>query len=171
MNAISPAPKQHRVTRDGRRLGRYGTAARIAVAVGLLYLAGAADGLPWDVDWYDPIVAFLALPAATLALGLLARHHTTRPIRWTGPLGHAINCVLIVALVWIPYTSAGAVLFYAATMLVAAWRGQPGCEITLISNALLRRDDQVGCPLFFPIDAAEAKHRTRRPGRPAAATD
>jgi hypothetical protein len=55
-----------------------------------------------------------------------------------------------------PYTSGGATLFYATTMLLAAWRGQPGCEITVISNAVLQRDDQVGCPVFFLIDAAES---------------
>ena len=33
---------------------------------------------------------------------------------------------------------------------------QPGCEATVISNAILGRDDQIGCPLFPPIDEAEA---------------
>jgi hypothetical protein len=26
---------------------------------------------------------------------------------------------------------------------------------------ILGREDQIGCPTFSPIDAAEAKHRTR----------
>jgi hypothetical protein len=62
-----------------------------------------------------------------------------------------------------PYTSGGAVLFYGATLLVAAWRGQPGCEATVVSNLILGRDDQIGCPTFSPIDAAEAR-RARRSG-------
>ncbi len=65
-----------------------------------------------------------------------------------------------------PYTTEAATLFYATTMLVAAWRGQPGCELTLVSNWILRRDDQVGCPIFWPIDALEARHPI---GRAAAA--
>ena len=72
---------------------------------------------------------------------------------------------MIVALASNPYTGDAAALFYAATLLVAAWRAQPGCEVTVLSNWILRRDDQVGCPMFAPVDAAEARHRRRRPGR------
>jgi hypothetical protein len=57
----------------------------------------------------------------------------------------------------IPYTAGGAALFYGATLLVAAWRGQRGCESTVISNLILRRDDQVGCVFFLPADEAEAR--------------
>jgi hypothetical protein len=154
-----------------RRIGPAGTAARVAVGLALLYIAGAADGLPWDVSWYDPVLGLVALPAITVVLGLIARRRDARPVRFTGPLGHLLNCAVIVALIVNPYTGGGATLFYAATIFVASWRGQPGCESTVISNVVLRRDDQVGCPLFFPVDAAEAKHRTGRTGRPAAAHD
>jgi hypothetical protein len=44
-------------------------------------------------------------------------------------------------------------------MLIAAWRGQSGCEITVIPNVLLRRDDQIGCPTLSLIDDAEARLR------------
>jgi hypothetical protein len=43
--------------------------------------------------------------------------------------------------------------------------------MTVLSNWILRRDDQVGCPIFSPIDAVEARHRTRRTGQPVAAHD
>jgi hypothetical protein len=76
-------------------------------------------------------------------------------------VGHAVDCALIVALVVNPSTLTGAAMFYGAAMLVGAWRGQAGGESTVISNVILRRDDQVGCPLFWPIDAAEATHRTQ----------
>jgi hypothetical protein len=75
----------------------------------------------------------------------------------------AVNCVLIVALVANPYTAGGALLFYGAMMLVAAARGQAGCEATVVSNWVLGRDDQVGCPTFTPIDAAETQIRGRSP--------
>jgi hypothetical protein len=42
-------------------------------------------------------------------------------------------------------------------MLVAAIRGYAGCEILAISNWLLRRDDQLGCVVLSPIDAAERR--------------
>jgi hypothetical protein len=154
-----------------RRIGPAGTALRVIVAAGLLYLAGAADGLSWDAKWYDPALGLLALPALTVLLGLAARRYAARPLRFTGRLGPALNCAVIVALLANPYTSGAAALFYAATLLVAAWRGQPGCEVTVLSNSLLRRDDQVGCPIFAPIDAAEARHRSRRPGRALATHD
>jgi hypothetical protein len=68
-----------------------------------------------------------------------------------------LNCLVIVGLLSDAYTTGGAELFYGATLLVASWRGQPGCEATVVSNWLLERDDQVGCPIFSPIDRAEAR--------------
>jgi hypothetical protein len=154
-----------------RRIGPAGTAVRVIVALGLVYLAGGADGLAWSVEWYDPLLGLVALPALTVLLGLAARRYASRPLRFTGPLGHALNCAVILALVANPYTGGAVALFYAAALLVAVWRGQAGCEVTVLSNWILRRDDQVGCPLFAPIDAAEARRRPRPPGRPAAAHD
>jgi hypothetical protein len=51
--------------------------------------------------------------------------------------------------------SDAALIFYGTTMLVAAGRGHPGCEVLAISNWVLGRDDQVGCLLFEPIDRRE----------------
>jgi hypothetical protein len=151
-----------------RRIGPAGIALRVIVGAGLLYVAGGADGLAWSVEWYDPVLGLVALPALTVLLGLAARRYAAKPLRFTGPGGHALNCAVMVALAANPYTGGAATLFYAATLLVAAWRGQPGCEVTVLSNWILSRDDQVGCPLFAPIDAAEARHR-RRLGRRLAA--
>jgi hypothetical protein len=151
-----------------RRIGPAGTTLRVLVAAALVYLAGAADGLPWSIAWSDLMLGLIALPALTVMLGLTARRYARRPLRFTGPVGHAVNCLVIVALVANPYTGGAAALFYAATLLVAAWRAQPGCELTVVSNWLLRRGDQVGCPLFAPIDAVEARRRSRQPTRAAA---
>src|SRR5215207_5353947 len=121
------------MTDTKRRIGAAGTALRVIVGLGLLYLAGAADGLPWSVGWYDPVLGLVALPALTVLAGLAARRYAAKPIRFTGPAGHALNCVAIVALVLNPYTGGAVTLFYGATVLVAAWRGQPGCEVTVLS--------------------------------------
>jgi len=51
-------------------------------------------------------------------------------------------------------------LFYGASMLLAAVRGDAGCEVLAVSNWLLGRDDQIGCLVFWPIDRAE-RRRTR----------
>jgi hypothetical protein len=47
-------------------------------------------------------------------------------------------------------TSDAALLFYGASMLLAAARGYAGCEVLALSNWLLRREDQIGCPVFAP---------------------
>ena len=54
-------------------------------------------------------------------------------------------------------TSDAALLFYGASMLLSAARGYAGCEVLAVSNWLLRRDDQVGCLVFSPIDQLERR--------------
>jgi hypothetical protein len=148
--------------RDTKRgIGPIGTASRVAVGVALLLLAGWSGGLSWGLDWYDPIVGIIGLPAVTLAGGLVARRCAHGPLRLTGPLAICVNCLVIAGLILFPYTNGGALLFYGATLLVAAWRGLPGCEATVISNLILGRDDQIGCPAFSPIDAAEARRGSK----------
>jgi hypothetical protein len=111
------------------------------------------------------------LPVLTVLLALAGRRYTAEPLRLTGPAGHTLNCAVMVALAMNPYTGGAAALFYGTTLLVTAWRGQPGCEVTVVSNWILGRDDQVGCPLFAPIDALEARQRMRRIRAPVAAHD
>ena len=151
----------------GRGIGAAGTASRALVGAALLYLAGGAGGLSWGIAWYDAAIGLIALPAVMVAVGLAARRHARGPVRFTGPLAICLNCAVIVVLVANRFTGPGAELFYGVTLLVAAWRGQPGCEATVLSNAVLRRDDQIGCPLFSPLDAWEARHREGTAG-PAA---
>ena len=150
------------MTTKRRGIGPVGTALRVATGLGLLYLAiGAGGPSTWGVEWYDPVIGFVGLPALTLLLGLAARRFAERPVHFDGPLGTALNVIVIVALVANPYTGGGATLFYGATLLVAAWRGQAGCEVTVLPNLILGRDDQIGCPTLSPIDAAEAHLRRR----------
>jgi hypothetical protein len=71
----------------------------------------------------------------------------------------ASSAKIFVPLIFIPATAGAAFLFYGSSMLIAGVRRNGGCEITALSNALLRRDDQVGCLLFAPIDIAESTMR------------
>jgi hypothetical protein len=139
-----------------RRIGPIGTTARLVVAAGLLYLA-LFDGARWGLEWYDAAVGLAVLPAAMLAIGLGARRYASGPVRFTGSAGTTANCLIIVALAVNPYTAGGAALFYGVTLIVAALRAQPGCEATVLSNWILGREDQLGCPVFSPIDQAEAR--------------
>lgn len=147
-----------------RRIGPIGTTARLVAAAGLLYLA-LFDGTSWGLEWYDAALGLAVLPAAVIAFGLAARRYGSGPVRFTGTAGTTANCVIIAALAVNPYTAGGAALFYGSTLLVAALRAQPGCEATVISNTMLGRDDQIGCPVFSPIDHAEARLAAREAAR------
>ena len=59
----------------------------------------------------------------------------------------------------------------STTLLVAVWRGQPGCESIVLSNWVLGRDDQIGCPIFTPIDEAEARVAARNGARVVAGSN
>jgi hypothetical protein len=146
-----------------RRIGPIGSTTRLIAATALLYLA-LFNGASWGLRWYDAVLGLVLLPALILTLALVARHRGTDAIRFTGAAGTMLNCAVIVALLANPYTASGAALFYGLTLIAAAWRAQPGCEATVISNWILRRDDQIGCPTFSPIDHAEARraNRTKR---------
>jgi hypothetical protein len=147
------------MTTTKRQIGPIGTAARVVSGLGLLYLAGGASIASWSTEPQDAVVGLIALPALMIGIGLAARRYARGPIHFTGQLGVAINLAVIVALVGNDFTGGGATIFYATTLLVAAWRGQAGCEATVISNLVLGRDDQIGCPTLTPIDAAEAHLR------------
>jgi hypothetical protein len=144
-----------RVPRTTRRIGTIGTASRVVVALGLLYLA-LADSGSWGLAWHEAALGLVAFPALMVGVGLAARRYARGPVRFTGPLGLGLYTAVIVALVMIDYTASAAALFYGVTLLVAAWRAQPGCEATVLSNGILGRDDQIGCPTFTPIDELEA---------------
>lgn len=111
---------------------------------------------------HDLILGLVVFPAVMAAVGLIGRRYARRPLRFTGPLGLLANTAVIVALFVTPYTAGAAALFYGTSLLIAARRALPGCEATVVSNLLLHRDDQIGCPTFTPIDALEARSHSRR---------
>lgn len=143
-----------------RRIGPVGTWSRATVGAGLVAVGFLGTIRPSGVTWYQVVAGLVALPLLMVGLGAVLGHYRSRPLRLTGPLGTCLNCAVIVALSSNNVTGPAVELFYGATLLAAAWRGQPGCEATVISNLLLGRHDQVGCPLFSPIDHAERRHRT-----------
>jgi hypothetical protein len=153
-----------------RRIGPIGTASRALAGLALIYLALSDGGrLSWDLRWYEVALGLGALPAVMLVIGLAAGRLAGRPVRFTGPLALAVNAALGVALFANEYAAGGAALFVGTTLLVAAWRAQPGCELTVLSNSILRRDDQIGCFVFTPIDEAEARLTARSRQRRAQA--
>jgi hypothetical protein len=153
-----------------RDIGPVGAATRVLTGLALLYIAGGASIASWGIETEDAVIGLIALPAVMIGVGLVARRYADGPIRFAGPLGIALNLTVIAALIANGYTGGGATIFYGTTLLIAAWRGQAGCEGTAISNWILGRDDQIGCPMFTPIDELEAHIQRRRAqhGRPLA---
>lgn len=154
--------------RGGRAIGTWGAAARVAVGAAMLgsVLYGHAARGWHPMAWLLGLVVF---PGLVVAAAWWRARHQPAPLRAVGPLGHAANAAVFLALylTWwyappVDVLSDAALLFYGVSMLVAAARGYAGCEILAVSNWLLRRDDQIGCAPFGPIDAWETRHTGRR---------
>ena len=153
-----------------RNIGPIGTATRIVLGT-VLFVFGAIGAriivvhgaLQLEIDWAGLAVGLIAYPALILAFQWARSRRTQSPLEATGVLATVINVVVtlgivIVTIYYLPAVSflgTGALVFYGASMLLAAWRGYAGCEILAVSNWLLRRDDQVGCLWLSPVDVFE----------------
>lgn len=160
------------MTVEGRVIGVWGTTARVVVGaamVGSVVYGHAARG--WHLSAW--LLGLLVFPAVVLAGMWWRARRRPAPLRALGPVWDAVSLAVFLAL-WLTWWYAPAVdvlsdaalVFYGGSMLVAAVRGYGGCEVFAVPNWLLRRDDRVGCALFLPIEAAEA----RRVEQPATAT-
>jgi hypothetical protein len=148
--------------RGRRRIGAIGAAARLLVGLALLgsVLQGQLlDGPFRPASWLLGLVGF---PVALLGWQWWRARRDRPRLVATGPVGHMLNMAVFLALYLTPwyapslrFTSDAALLFYGASMLLAALRGYAGCEVLALSNWLLRRDDQVGCMVFWPVDRLE----------------
>ena len=131
-----------------RQIGPWGTTARAVVGAGLLAVASKVG-----VDAGSVLLGLVGLPAG-FGLALAVRGRQAPPLRLEQPGWHCVNIGIGLAL--FSLAPIAAMLFYGASMLVAAWRGIGACEIFAISNWLRGRDDRLGCPLFLPVDAMES---------------
>ena len=150
--------------RQGRRIGPAGTIAR-AVVGGALVGAVVWGHVRSGIDAGAWLIGLGVFPGLTIVWQRWrAGRNPTRLVWFSGPWGHVLTFAVFVALylTWwyapaVSVLSDAAMLFYGTTMLVAAARGYAGCEVLAISNWVLRRDDQVGCLLFEPIDRVERR--------------
>ena len=151
-------------TPQRRAIGPVGTAGRILVGLGLLYIGLFDVPFEWGLAWHEALLGLLGFPAVTIFGVLLWKElaGTSTAIRATGQLGLCFATGVIFALFAVPFTEAATALFLGSTLILAAMRGYAGCEVTAISNWLLRRDDQVERLVFSPLDEAEA-HFSRSP--------
>jgi hypothetical protein len=154
----------------GRQIGVIGTTVRIVLGVVLLSF-GALGGRFVLVAWRPQLhleTASLAIGLVVLPLALTAWQwrrirRDPSPISATGAGATTLNIVVFALLVStarvppISFLGFAALIFYGASMLLAAARGYAGCEVLAASNWLLRRDDQIGCLVLSPIDQMERR--------------
>lgn len=135
-----------------------GTVSRVLVG-GLMVVGAVAQQLGVG-EW---LLGAVVMPGLFLGWQWIRAGRDPRPIRATGPVGHAVTVLAFLALFLTPVyapplsvTSGVALIFFGGSMLVAAVRGYRGCEVLAVSNWILGRNDQVGCVLFSPIDRLES---------------
>ncbi len=151
MTSSTPANRE-------RAIGVIGTIARVCVGLAFIYLAVTDFGVPeWELAWQGPVLGLVVFPAALLLFQAVRLRFTNETLNATGGLGFCLNLAAGAVLFIIDFTREAALLFYGASLLLAAARGYAGCEILAITNWVLRRDDQVGCVVFSPVDAVEAR--------------
>ncbi|MGH3461609.1 MAG: hypothetical protein ACRDP9_09050 [Kribbellaceae bacterium] len=151
------------------RLGPMGVSARVLVG-GYLLWEVLGSPVPDRVDG-SLVLGLLGFPTILLAWQWWRSRRHPEPLRATGPVASVMNLAAVAALYSTPWylpalsvTSDAAMIFYGASMLLAAARGYAGCEVLAVSNWVLRRDDQIGCLVFAPVDALE-RRRNRRHGK------
>jgi hypothetical protein len=164
----TPAPQADPPDRRaGRRraIGPVGTVSRTVVGIVLLGSVVWGEHRAFvPAAW---ALGLVGLPTALLMGQWVRALRNPAPFQATGPVGVALNAGVFFALYLTPFnapaigfTSDAALIFYGASMWLAAARGYAGCEVLAISNWVLLRDDQVGCFVFGPVD-----HLERRGGR------
>jgi hypothetical protein len=168
MSALETGLAPRRVADRSRAIGPAGTAARILLGgymVGSVIEAEITGGFT-PLLWAIGVIAF---PGLLLAAQCAWARHGGRRLHATGPIAHLVTLGGFMALTLIPeynraidVTGDAALIFLGTSMLIAAARGYAGCEVLAISNWMLRRDDQVGCMVFAPVDLAESRRRRYR---------
>lgn len=162
VNAMAATNTNPQPTMRKRKIGPIGTTARIVV--GALLLGSVVQGhLARGFHLSAWALGLVGIPAVLVGLQWLRARRTSTRLEATGPVGHVLNLVVFLALYLAEPTSDAALIFYGASMWLAALRGYAGCESLAVSNWLLGRDDQVGCALFWPVDQLEQHRTARRP--------
>ncbi len=141
-----------------RAIGLVGTIGRVLLGLAFIYLAVTDFGAPeWELAWQGPVLGLVVFPAVLLLFQAVRLRFTNETLNATGGLAFCLNLAVGAVLFSIPFTREAALIFYGASLLLAAARGYAGCESLAITNWLLRRDDQVGCVVFSPVDAIESR--------------
>jgi hypothetical protein len=153
--------------RDKRPIGVIGTAARLVLGYVLVgsVVYGQLSSHYTPAAWALGLIGF---PALALAWHGWRMRRNPAPFHDASPLSFLLSSALPLALyfTWwyapaFSVTSDATLLFVGGSLMLAAFRAEAGCELLALSNCLLRRNDQLACAVFTPIDFLEQRHSRR----------
>lgn len=143
--------------RRNRSIGLIGTSVRVIIGAASLIVGVLID----TFALYSAALGVVVFPGVLLLTQWLRARVRPSAAAATGQAGFWLSTAVAVLLFVVPETRSAAFLFYGVSLLLAGARGYAGCEVLAIPNWLLRREDQVGCIVLSPIDAAERRLRDR----------
>ena len=153
----------------GRQIGPVGTMTRIAGGLAAIALPIALSGITWwDVATALVVLPLMAMLAAAAVTAVYRRSavNTARAGDGEAWIRSAVVLALVVG-IGTPLTFVSPVdgtaiwIFIGLSLLIAAFRGDGGCEAVALPNALSGRRDPIGCVIYAPIDVVEARRRRR----------
>ncbi len=153
----------------GRRhdIGSIGKAVRSIV--GLLLVGSVVYGqLSSHFTPAAWVLGLIGFPALALAWHGWRIRRNPAPFHDASPLSFLLSLAVPLALylTWwyapaFSVTSDATLLFVGSSLVLAALRADAGCELLALSNWLLRRNDQLACAVFTPLDFLEQRHSRR----------
>jgi hypothetical protein len=151
-----------------RKIGALGTGIRLVVASILIVVPIMMAGFaPWDLIGALVVFPLMAVGIDRLLTdgikrvgppALSARSSGLAAIWYLNVAVLVLVLALAIGLTYVTPIDGGAIwLFFGLSMFLAAARGDAGCEVLALENALTGRRDPVGCIAFAPLDALEAR--------------
>jgi len=161
---VAESLADNQATRPHRDIGPIGTIARVilgSILFGSVFYGHIIKGPFMPLPW---VIGLIIFPAIFITWQYLRARYNPAKLEANGPIATIINVVIFFAFYFtyiyapsIDFMSDAVLVFYGLSMLLAALRGYAGCEALAISNWLLKRDDQLGCFVFGPVDYTEGK--------------
>jgi hypothetical protein len=154
---------------QSRRAPSFGRALRIVLGVLLIVsVTPLYFRLPLRI-----VLGALLLMLALFVVYCVIHFMVSRHIAGFGPsLGSILVHALLIALYVAGFSRApllgggkgqlAAVMFLGVSLVIAGIRGIAGCELMAIPDLFLRKDVELGCPIFSPLDQLERKLRSER---------
>ncbi len=160
-------------SQPSRRAPRFGRGLRILVGLALMTQVAP---IYFHIDARLTLGAVLLMLALLLVYSLLHVVVSRRLVALGSGLGAVVGLGVLVAL----YLGGGrggpllgrgegelaAGTFLAVSLILAGLRGDPGCEVMAIPDALFGRSAEVACLVFSPLDWLERKWRRRGSSAP-----